>query len=89
MNLTYFLLNSIKHAKYTLSKNLIFLMNHKFHACTKHVDLRYHFIRTQVSNVIFYLQYYPMEENIADAFTKALPWPRLEKLQAALCLSTT
>src|SRR5882757_2727407 len=26
MNLTYFLLNSIKYAKYTLSKNLIFLM---------------------------------------------------------------
>src|SRR5882757_83587 len=26
MNLTYFLLNSIKYAKYTLSKNLIFLI---------------------------------------------------------------
>jgi len=30
MNLTYFLLNSIKYAKYTLSKNLIFLMCYHF-----------------------------------------------------------
>jgi hypothetical protein len=62
--------------------------NHKFHARTKHVDLRYHFIRKQVSDGIFDLQYCPTEENIADAFTKALPRPRLEKLRAALCLST-
>jgi hypothetical protein len=62
--------------------------NHKFHARTKHVDLRYHFIRKQVSEGIFDLQYCPTEENIADAFTKALPCPRLEKLRAALKIST-
>jgi hypothetical protein len=62
--------------------------NHKFHARTKHVDLRYHFIRKQVSEGIFDLQYCPTEENIADAFTKALPRPRLEKLRAALKIST-
>jgi len=62
--------------------------NHKFHARTKHVDLRYHFIRAQVSDGIFDLQYCPTEENLADAFTKALPRPRLEKLRAALRVST-
>jgi hypothetical protein len=62
--------------------------NHKFHARTKHVDLRYHFIRAQVSDRIFDLQYCPTDENLADAFTKALPRPRLEKLRAALRVST-
>jgi hypothetical protein len=62
--------------------------NNKFHARTKHVDLRYHFIRSQVADGIFDLQYCPSEENIADVFTKALPRPRLEKLRAGLSLST-
>jgi hypothetical protein len=63
--------------------------NHKFHARTKHVDLRYHLIHAQVSDGIFDLQYCPTEENIADAFIKALPWPRLEKLWGGLQISTT
>jgi hypothetical protein len=54
----------------------------------KHVDLRSHFIRAQVSEGIFDLQYCPTDENLADAFTKALPRPRLEKLRAALRVST-
>jgi hypothetical protein len=54
--------------------------NHKFHAHTKHIDLRYHFICAQVTAGIFDFQYCPTVENIADTFTKALPRPRLEKL---------
>jgi hypothetical protein len=61
---------------------------HKFHAHMKHVHLQYHFIHVQVTAGIFDLQYCPTEENIADTFTKALPRPRLDKLQAALRIST-
>jgi hypothetical protein len=49
--------------------------NGKFHAHTKHIDLRFHFVRSLVKNGIFDIQYCPTEENIADIFTKALLRP--------------
>jgi hypothetical protein len=55
--------------------------NNKFHGRTKHIDIRYHFIRTLIRNEDFILQYTPTDENLADIFTKALPRPRLEKLR--------
>jgi hypothetical protein len=55
--------------------------NNKFHARTKHIDIRYHFIRALIRSKDFALQYIPTDENIADAFTKPLPRPRLEKLR--------
>jgi hypothetical protein len=62
--------------------------NSKFHAHTKHIDLRFHFVRSLVKNGIFDIQYCPTEENIADIFTKALPRPQLQKLRAGLSLDT-
>ena len=61
--------------------------NNKFHARTKHIDIRYHFIRHLIRNRVFDLLYCPTEENIADTFTKALPRLRLQKLRAALQIS--
>jgi hypothetical protein len=55
--------------------------NAKFHARTKHIDLRYHFIRALIRDDTLDLKYIPTDENLADAFTKALPQPRLEKLR--------
>jgi hypothetical protein len=40
-------------------------LNGKFHTHTKHIDLRFHFIRSLVKNSIFNIQYCPTEENIA------------------------
>jgi hypothetical protein len=54
--------------------------NSKFHARTKHIDLRFHVVRSLVKNGIIDIQYCPTEENIADIFTKALLRPRLQKL---------
>ena len=62
--------------------------NSKFHARTKHIDLRFHFVRSLVKSGTFDIQYCPTEENIADLFTKALPRPRLQKLRAGLSLDT-
>ena len=45
----------------------------KFHARTKHIDIRYHFIREAVENGTITLKYVPSKENLADVFTKALP----------------
>lgn len=60
--------------------------NDKFRGPTKHIDLRYHFIRTLVKSGIFKLEYCPSAENVADIFTKALPGPNLQRLRSGLNL---
>ena len=62
--------------------------NSKFHARTKHIDLRFHFVCSLVKDGTIDIRYCPTENNIADAFTKALPRPRLQKLRAGLGLDT-
>jgi hypothetical protein len=62
--------------------------NNKFHSRTKHIDLRYHFVRDHVKNGTFGLHYCPTDDNVADAFTKALPRPRLQKLCALMSLGS-
>jgi hypothetical protein len=47
--------------------------NNKFHACTKHINIQYHYVRSLVQSGLLDLQYCPTEDNIADIFTKALP----------------
>jgi hypothetical protein len=58
--------------------------NGKFQSCTKHIDLRYHFVHSHVRNGTFDLIYCPSEENVADVFTKPLPHPHLEKLRSMM-----
>ena len=42
------------------------------HPRTKHIDVRYHFIREHVMNGTVELHFVPSEEQTADIFTKAL-----------------
>ena len=44
----------------------------QFHACTKHIDIRYHYVREAVEGESVELTYCPTEFNAADQFTKAL-----------------
>jgi hypothetical protein len=62
--------------------------NNKFQSRTKHIDLRYHFIRVHIKNGTFELKYCPSEDNVTDAFTKALPQPHLQKLCALMSLGS-
>ena len=41
-----------------------------FHKRTKHMDIRFHYIRSKVSNGSVILDYVPSKDNIADIFTK-------------------
>lgn len=51
--------------------------NQVFHQRTKHIDIRYHFIRAVlVRGRDIYLEYLPTQEMIADVLTKALPGPK-------------
>ena len=46
--------------------------NPEFHSRTKHIDLRYHWIRNKVEEREIEVVYVPTEHNTADVFTKAL-----------------
>jgi hypothetical protein len=46
--------------------------DNKFHARTKHIDVRYHFIREAVEDGKVSVVYIPTDENPADIFTKPL-----------------
>ncbi|PIL25727.1 hypothetical protein GSI_11477 [Ganoderma sinense ZZ0214-1] len=51
-----------------------------FHPRTKHIDIRYHFIREAVDNHNVALEYRRTEDMPTDLFTKALPHAKLEHL---------
>ncbi|GKF65976.1 hypothetical protein Tco_0192493 [Tanacetum coccineum] len=42
------------------------------HSRSKHIDIRYHFIKEQVKNVVVELYFVRTEYQLADIFTKAL-----------------
>ncbi|GJR15023.1 retrovirus-related pol polyprotein from transposon TNT 1-94 [Tanacetum coccineum] len=50
------------------------------HSCTKHIDVRYHFIKEQVEKGIVELFFVRTEYQLADLFTKALPKDRFKYL---------
>lgn len=63
--------------------------NGNFHARTKHIDIRYHFIRFVVENGSLKLVYCPTDDMTADTLTKALPSPKAKHFAASLGLRPT
>ncbi|GJR02658.1 retrovirus-related pol polyprotein from transposon TNT 1-94 [Tanacetum coccineum] len=59
--------------------------NNVQHSRSKHIDVRYHFIKEQVENGVVELYFVRIEYQLADIFTKALPRERfnflIEKLE--------
>lgn len=49
------------------------------HQRSKHIDIRYHFVRLEVQRGFVELQYVPSECNVADVFTKPVSKVRLDK----------
>ena len=60
-----------------------------YHARTKHIDIRYHFIRFVVQNKSIKLIYCPTEDMTADILTKALPNIKAKHFAKALGLHST
>ena len=55
------------------NKSCILLTKHnKFHARSKHIDIKYHHIREQVEMDNLAIRYKGTEEMTADIFTKGL-----------------
>jgi len=44
----------------------------RFHERTKHIGIRYHYVRTAIYNRLIQLFYIPTTENLADLLTKSL-----------------
>ena len=54
------------------------------HSKTKHISIKYHFLREQVSQKVVKLEYIDTKEQIADIFTKQLPKEAVEHLRHKL-----
>jgi len=50
------------------------------HQRSKHIDIRYHFVRSEIQTGVLELVYVPSEQNVADVFTKPVTRFRLKNL---------
>jgi hypothetical protein len=55
-----------------------------FHDRTKHIDIRYHFIRDYLQEGWFDLAWISTDVQLADIFTKVLPIARFESLTKSI-----
>ena len=54
---------------------------------TKHIDVRYHFVRERIQKGSVRVDYVPTSDNVVDIFTKALPRGPFFKFRAVLVVS--
>ena len=59
------------------------------HARTKHIDIKYHYVREAIQQRLITLSYCPTNEMIADLLTKELPRGRFESLRKAMGIDST
>ena len=68
---------------------LVVADNPRYHKCTKHFDIKHHYIRDQIKNEIIRVKYCPTGDMTADIFTKALPCQLFEYHRDTLKVSST
>jgi hypothetical protein len=66
------------------NQGAIFLAKNESSARTKHIDVRYHFIRDLVEEKKIKIEYVNTKKNTADALTKNLPGDQFENLLSGL-----
>jgi hypothetical protein len=62
--------------------------NPQFHGRSKHISIKYHFIRDQVEKGAVELKYCPTKEMVADMLTKGLPKEQFMKLRSMAGVTT-
>ena len=58
------------------------------HSKSKHIEIRYHFIRDLVEDKVLYLEFIHIDNQKADIFTKPLDGPRFESLCKTIAVGT-
>ena len=78
LNQLSFKLKCDNQAAISLTKNPI---NHNR---SKHIDIKYHFLRDEIENNALEIQYVPTEDNVADVFTKPMSKIKFQKFKSSL-----
>jgi hypothetical protein len=65
---------------------IVLASNPTFHARTKHIGVRHHFIREHVENGDITLKYIPTNDQVADVLTKALAHEKHSKFRVTMGL---
>ena len=58
------------------------------HSRTKHIEIKYHYVRETIRDGYISLEYCPTEEMIADLLTKPLTRERFTRLREAMGLTS-
>jgi len=69
--------------------SIALVKNPEFHKRTKHIDIRYHFVREKVQDNQVILEYCPTEDMLADMMTKAIGASRFRELCDKLGIHAT
>jgi hypothetical protein len=67
---------------------IILAKDHQYHTCTKHINVRFHFIHWIVKDGKICLIYCPTNNMVANVLTKALPSPKVKHFTSKLGLRT-
>ncbi len=54
------------------------------HNRSKHIDIKYHFLRDEIESNTLQIQYVPSEDNVADIFTKPMSKVKYQKFKSCL-----
>ena len=66
---------------YVDNQGAIALANNPIHhQRSKHVDVKYHYVRVEIQHIVLELAYIPTDNNVADVFTKPVTRARLDRL---------
>jgi hypothetical protein len=63
--------------------------NPMMHSKTKHIPIKYHFLREHVAENNIRFEYVGTKEQVEDIFTKPLPWEAFEYLRQRLRFIST
>ncbi|GJT45283.1 retrovirus-related pol polyprotein from transposon TNT 1-94 [Tanacetum coccineum] len=77
--------STLAEAEYVATASAIAISNNLvLHSRTKHIDIRYHFIKDHILKGDIKLHFIPTEYQLADIFTKPLDEPTFTRLKAEL-----
>jgi len=66
---------------YVDNEGAITLANNPIHhQRSKHIDVKYHYVRLEIQNRALELAYIPTDNNVADVFTKPVTRAKLNRL---------